>query len=83
LSVDNNQSIQYLNNVYQIEDNDLHLEFDGEKCIAVYDLHTDSLLQKNLINEVSEKKYLHLENKLKAIIQTYNQRMISNRLTAE
>jgi len=76
-----NVTFQYLNNIYQIQNRNYHLEFDGEKSIALYNLQTDSLLKTNLINKGETKEYLHLENRLKAVIQEYNSRMTNNRLT--
>jgi len=76
----NDMSFQYINNIYQVQNHDYHLQFDGENSIAVYDLQKDSLLKKNLIKTLDKTKYLPLENHLKAVIQEYNFRMKNNRL---
>ncbi len=80
-------SFQYIGNIYQIEDKHYHLEFDGEKSTALYDIQTDSLLQHNMIqpklNAALPSEVKELEMKLKAVIQEYNSRMINNKLVAE
>ena len=47
--------------------------------IALYNVKTDSLLQHNIVQKNEKAK--DLENYLKAIIQTYQQRMVKNDLT--
>ena len=54
------------------------LHFDGEKSIALYNLKNYILLQNNLISSKNTKE---LEIYLKAFIQSYNTRMITNKLT--
>lgn len=61
-----------------IEDN-YALGFDGEKSIDLYDFTKDSLLSTNLINSKKDK-VIQMENKLKAVIQTYQQSLINNRM---
>ncbi len=82
-SIFKNDSIRYtynyLNGIYHIEDNQYHLEFDGTKTLSLYNYVTDPLFQKNIIGTVPEIQN-RLENKLKAVIQTYNYALINNKL---
>jgi phosphoglycerol transferase MdoB-like AlkP superfamily enzyme len=72
-------AVNYYNGIYQLNDDSLHLQFNGEEFIGMYRYKEDSLLSNNLIktDEIPEKP----ANTLKAFIQNYQQRMISNRLT--
>ncbi|MBI5219131.1 MAG: sulfatase-like hydrolase/transferase [Bacteroidia bacterium] len=74
--------INYLDDYYQLIEHDFTLLFDGEKTLALYDLSKDSLLTKNILH-TGKKQAQEMEDRLKAIIQTYNHRMLSNKLTAE
>ncbi len=77
----NHFTVNYINGIYQIIKDDYLLQFDGNKPIAFYDIKSDSLLQNNLIeNTVKLQK---LETYLKAIIQSYQERLIENRLTVD
>lgn len=70
-------ALSYLNSTYQFVADNYFIQFDGAKTLGMYYLPTDSLLKTNLVNSSSAKK-LEIENKLKAIIQTYNDRLLSN-----
>ena len=71
--------ISYINQTYQLNDGKYLLQFDGSKTTGFYELSTDSLLQNDLKNQqLSAQKTL--ETQLKAIIQQYNNRMITNNL---
>lgn len=73
-------AINFTSNIYQILDDEYLLQFDGNQTIALFRYKTDSLLQSSLSG--SEKEAVtRLESKLKAIIQTYHNGMINNRLT--
>lgn len=69
----------YHNGIYQITDQNYLLQFDGEKTVGFFNYKTDGLLQTNLVNEKTETFYF-MESYLRAIIQTYNHRLISNKL---
>ncbi|MEX2379315.1 MAG: sulfatase-like hydrolase/transferase [Vicingaceae bacterium] len=74
-------SVSYINQVYQLIEGDFCLQFDGEESIAFYHWKEDPGLHENLIKGTKftqEKK--RMEQKLKAIIQQYNKRMIQNQL---
>jgi len=72
----------YNNGIYQLIENDFALFFDGINSLELYNIKTDPLLSTNLIktNKILVKQ---MENRLKAIIQNYNNRLIRNKLTAE
>ncbi len=72
-------TVNYINGVYQLYKDDYLLQFDGNKPIALYHATKDSLLQKKLVGQTDELK--HLENYLKAIIQSYEERLVTNQLT--
>ena len=75
----NHFTVNYINGIYQIIRDDYLLQFDGNTTIAFYNIKSDSLLQNNLIeNSVNLQE---LETYLKAIIQSYQERLIENRLT--
>src|SRR6185503_6356112 len=42
-------TFNYLNGIFHIEDNQYHLDFDGNSTLSVYDYQNDSLFTKNLI----------------------------------
>lgn len=69
----------YLNNTYHIIDEKYMLEFDGTETTAIYHIKNDPLLERNLLDEGVEKK--EMAATLKAVIQEFNHRMISNKLT--
>lgn len=70
-------AVNYYNGIYQLNDDSLHLQFNGEDFIGMYKYKNDSLLRNNLINNEIPA---HAANTLKAFIQNYHQRIISNQL---
>ncbi|MFA6925084.1 MAG: LTA synthase family protein [Bacteroidales bacterium] len=76
-STANHFAVNYTNNNYQLLKDVYSVIFNGSKVIEVYNFKTDSLLQNNLINKISVAKN---ENFLKAFIQSYNWRLIKNKL---
>lgn len=76
---DKHFTINYINGVYQLYKNDYLLQFDGNKGIGLYNIKKDSLLENNIVDKLDEMS--NLENYLKAIIQTYQQRVVTNDLT--
>jgi phosphoglycerol transferase MdoB-like AlkP superfamily enzyme len=72
LSDTNRFAISYLNNVYHFVTPNYFILFDGEKVLGVYDWKEDKKLLNNLKDTSDYKKELNL---LKAIIQTYNNKM--------
>ncbi len=72
-------AVNYMNGIYQLINNDYTLLYDGDKSIGLYNIRTDKLLKHNLLN-TSPQIVIKLENKLKAILQSYNNRLINNDL---
>lgn len=72
--------VYYLDNIYHYLDGDYYMAFDGKKAIGLYNFKEDELLQHNLLNSnpTIETK---MEQFIKAYIQSFNQRMIANKLT--
>lgn len=77
---DDTWAVNYTNNTYQYVKDGYILLFDGTKSIGLYNIN-DHLLENNLIGKVSQAKKMELE--LKGIIQSYMDRMLENRLTAD
>ncbi len=71
----------YLNGVYQYIKGDFLLQFDGEKPLGVYNIHEDKFLKTNLLGKLPVQGIM--ERELKAIIQQYMQRMLSNRISLD
>ncbi|MCK4344073.1 MAG: sulfatase-like hydrolase/transferase [Bacteroidales bacterium] len=74
--------INYTNGLYHLIQQDYCLFFDGSGSVSLFNTETDSLLQNNLLGKVPAVQF-SLENKIKAIIQTYNNRLISNQMLAK
>lgn len=79
---ENTWAVNYCNGIYQYIKGSYVLQFDGQKTKALYNFHKDILLKNNLLNKgIAEQQ--QMEKELKAIIQSYMQRMVENKLTAE
>jgi hypothetical protein len=63
--------------IYQYVKGDYVIQFDGDDVIAAYDYKNDWMMQHNLLGTM---KFKLMEKELKAIIQSYMQRMIDNEL---
>ncbi|MDR0687204.1 MAG: LTA synthase family protein, partial [Prevotellaceae bacterium] len=68
------------NEVYHVFYRQHLLLFDGEKPLALYDVKSDRMLRRNVIEQHPDIAAL-LEAKAKGFIQQYSNRMIDNRLT--
>ncbi len=75
-------AVSYNAGVYQWIEDELLLQFDGTKTIALYNYQQDKMLTNNLKDTLPEKRQ-YLENRVKAFIQQYNNRMIDNKLVVE
>ena len=64
---------------YHLYMNDHILEMIENKSVGFFDYKNDKFLEKNLIGKNPELQ-LQMEEKLKAIIQTYNSRLIDNNM---
>ena len=73
-------AVNYLNDIYQLIENKYVMQFDNTKIIGLYNLENDSLLKHNL-KDTDNKQIEYLSNHMKAIIQSYNTRLINNDLT--
>lgn len=74
-------AINYTNQIFQYFKGNYMLQFDGEKSIALYDFINDVMLKENLLGKIPEQATM--ETELKAIIQQYIERMLTDRLTVE
>ncbi len=75
-------AINYINGTYQFIKGEYALHFRDEKVVGFYNYVQDPLLNNNLKDSNIPLKQEML-TKLKAIIQTYNDRMINNNLILE
>ncbi|MBO9592077.1 MAG: sulfatase-like hydrolase/transferase [Niabella sp.] len=71
---------QYSGGHRWIEGNQL-LFFDGKKATGLYDFKKDRLMKTDLLND-SVKQAAAMEQRVKAFIQQYNNRLIRNQLIA-
>lgn len=74
--------ITYTANTYQLVMGDYLFLYNGIMETGFYKFKSDTLLSKNLIGKFPDIES-RMEEKTKAIIQQYNNRMIDNRLTVE
>lgn len=73
----------YLDGFYWIEDGFM-LQFNGRSITGVYHIYSDPLMKNNLLNAPQyNTKINKLENKMKAYIQQFHNRMIEDRLTVD
>ncbi len=75
-------SVNYISGNYQLVKNNYLLLFDGEKSVSLFDFKKDRLLSDNIMDSFKTIT-LDMENMLKSIIQSYNNRMIHNKLTTK
>ena len=76
---DRDFAISYLNNIYNYEEGDYYLAFDGTKSLGLYNWKIDPELKDNLLTKNPEK-VKEMERFLKAYIQTFNSRVKNNQL---
>jgi phosphoglycerol transferase MdoB-like AlkP superfamily enzyme len=75
-------NVTFLNDSYQIVQDDYAMHYDGKSIRALYNYKKDPLLKTNLM-DMNQGKTKEMETLLKAVIQQYNNRMINNKLTAD
>lgn len=75
-------AVNYNNGIYQYVKDDYLLQFDGTNVKATYNIKDDWMLTKNLVGK-DDARFKIMENELKAIIQSYMERMTKDKLTAE
>lgn len=73
-------SINYISGNYQLVKNNYILLFDGDKSVALFDFKKDAMLKNNIIDSLKQITQ-EMGNELKSIIQSYNNRIIFNKLT--
>ena len=80
----NGYAINY-NNGYQLIIDEKIIIYDEieEKITKIFDLKNDLSLKLNIINDTESIDLKQFENKIKAFIQTYNNRMINNTMSLE
>lgn len=74
-------AFNYNDNVYQLMTDDHLLMFDGNKTVGLFNYVADPLMKTDLKGDPGESgRVAGMEQKIKAIIQQYNNRMIEDRL---
>lgn len=79
-SVEDSWAVNYNNGLYQYVTPQWLIQHDGQQLKAVYDYHKDPLLRKNIMQKVNVDYEVR---SLKGIIQSYMQRMTTDRLVAD
>lgn len=78
---DKTWAVSYNGGIYQYVKGDYFIQFDGTKLKAAYNYKKDWMMTTNLVNDQSKEAVLTAMTKeLKAIIQSYMQRMQNNAL---
>jgi phosphoglycerol transferase MdoB-like AlkP superfamily enzyme len=73
-------AVSFNNGIYQYVKGDYFLQFDGQSLRAVYNFRHDPLLKRNLIDSGPTAEMETIEKELKALIQSYMERMHDNQL---
>ena len=73
-----NYEVAYYNGIYLFAQGDYVLAFDGTKTKSIYNFRNDWMGQHNLVGRVPEQAAM--ERRLKAIIQSYMQRMTTDQM---
>ena len=74
-------AVNYSGGIYQYVYGNWLIQFNGKEVTAVYDYCDDPLLKKNLLPSLKTSTDVAMaEKKLKAVIQSYMQRMVTNNL---
>ena len=72
-------AVNYNAGIYQYVENGRMLQFDGKRVVGLYDTDRDPLLNDNLVGKNPEVQQ-GLERKVKAVVQSYMERMNNNKL---
>lgn len=72
-------AVNYMNGIYQFVKGSHLLQYDGTAVKAIYDYRNDRMLRTNLVGQIGETEQAMVQQ-LKAIIQSYMQRMNENAL---
>ncbi len=73
-------AFNYKDNTYQLFEGEHVLIFDGTRSVGLYNYREDELMQLNLLTE-DPATVSRMEQKIKGVIQQYNNRMIADELT--
>ena len=73
-----NYEVAYYNGIYLFAQGDYVLAFDGTKTKSIYNVRNDWMGQHNLVGRIPEQAAM--ERRLKAIIQSYMQRMTTDQM---
>ena len=74
--------VYYLDNIYHYIQGDYYMAFDGKKALALYNFKKDELMKTNLLLTEKEKAAT-MEHFIKAYVQSFNERIINNKLTVQ
>lgn len=74
-------ALTFNGSLFQLIQNKHVLQFDGDNSVGFYDFEKDSLLSHNMEPHEDSLTRLQMENKIKAIIQTYQQSLINNKMS--
>lgn len=72
--------VYYLDNIYHYINGDYYMAFDGKNALALYNFKKDELMKANLI-AIEKQKANEMERFIKAYVQSFNERIINNKLT--
>ncbi len=81
-STERDWAVNYSGGIYQYVDGDYVILFDGTRTTALYNYVADPLQSDNLLGTMPEREE-RMTRRLKAIVQSYMQRMTSDRLTVK
>lgn len=70
----------YYNGAFQLIEGQWMLQYMNEKTTGFYNVVEDRLMKHNLVNQYPSKQ-TPMEQRIKALIQQYNNRLIDNKLT--
>jgi phosphoglycerol transferase MdoB-like AlkP superfamily enzyme len=73
-------AFNYRDNTYQFFEGEYVLVFDGTRSIGLYNFVDDKLMRTNLLSQEPDLAR-KMGDKIKAVIQQYNNRMIEDKLT--
>jgi len=74
-------AFNYKDDVFQLFQGDYLLQFDGKRTLGFYNYKTDRMVVNNMAQQPTAEQQ-KMEEKIKAIVQQYNNRMVEDRLTA-
>ena len=78
-TIHEHDALMYYGGLYQLIDKDYVLYFAGDKANYLFHYGNDSLLENNVM-ALQNAQAIKMEKKIKAIIQTYQQSLINNRM---